>query len=58
MCTNANKTAASLMLVIEPTLKSLLTFTNLITTPEGQLVMDEYDAALTWKTAFNGSRVS
>jgi len=54
MCTNANKTAASLMLVIEPTLKSLLTFTNLITTPEGQLVMDEYDAALTavqnWKS--------
>ena len=54
MCTNATKTAASLMAAIEPTLKSILTFTNLINTPQGQDAIKAYDAALAalqaWKS--------
>ena len=46
MCTNATKTAASLMAAIEPTLKSLLTATGQINTPEGQAAIKAYDAAL------------
>lgn len=46
MCTNAVKTAASIMAAIEPTLKGLLTFTNLINTPIGEAVIKAYDAAL------------
>jgi len=43
MCTNATKTAASLMAAIEPTLKSILTFTNLINTPQGQDAIKAYE---------------
>ncbi len=54
MCTNAAKTAANLMAAIEPTIKSLLTLTNLITTPAGIAVIAAYDAALValqgWKS--------
>ena len=46
MCQNATKTAASLMAAIEPTLKSLLTVTGQINTPEGQAAIKAYDAAL------------
>ena len=46
MCTNAQKTAASLMAAIEPTLKSLLSFTDLLDTPDGQAAIKAYDAAL------------
>ncbi|MGA9668391.1 MAG: hypothetical protein WBQ94_04240 [Terracidiphilus sp.] len=46
MCTNAAKTVASLMAAIEPTLKSILTFTNLINTPDGKAAIAAYDAAL------------
>lgn len=46
MCTNAVKTAASLMQAIEPTLKSLLMYANVINTPEGQAAIDAYNAAL------------
>ena len=47
MCTNAVKTAASLMEAIEPTIKSLLTETGLINTPAAQTALTEYDDALT-----------
>ena len=54
MCTNATKTAASLMSAIEPTLKSLLTFTGIINTPQGVAAIAAYDAALAalqnWKS--------
>jgi hypothetical protein len=46
MCTNAVKTAGDLMAAIEPTIKSLLTETGLINTPEAQTALTEYDAAL------------
>lgn len=47
MCQNANKTAASLMAAIEPTLKSLLAFLGQTSTPAGIAVITAYDAALT-----------
>ena len=47
MCTNATKTAASLMLAIEPTLKAFLSFENVLTTPEGQAAIAAYESALT-----------
>ena len=47
MCKNASKTAASLMAAIEPTIKSLLTLTGKINTPEGIAAIAAYDAALT-----------
>ena len=47
MCTNAVKTAASLMEAIEPTIKTLLTETGLINTPAAQTALTEYDDALT-----------
>ncbi len=54
MCKNATATAASLMAAIEPTLKSLLTYTNLLDTPEGLAAIKAYDAALVavqnWKS--------
>ena len=46
MCQNASKTAATLMAAIEPTIKSLLTVTNLINTPNGIAAIAAYDAAL------------
>jgi hypothetical protein len=46
MCKNAVKTAATLMAAIEPTLKSLLTVTGLLNTPNGQAAITAYDAAL------------
>ena len=46
MCQNATKTAANLMAAIEPTLKSLLTYTGLINTPDGIAAIAAYDAAL------------
>ena len=46
MCTNAVKTAASLMEAIEPTIKSLLTVTGLIDTPAAQTALVEFDNAL------------
>lgn len=45
MCQNANKTAASLMAAIEPTLKSLLTFAGVDPTVSAT-VFSEYDTAL------------
>jgi len=61
MCTNATKTAASLMAAIEPTLKSLLTFTNLLNTPQGQAAIAAYDAALAaiqaWKSGTTAQNV-
>ena len=54
MCKNATATAASLMAAIEPTLKSLLTYTNLLDTLEGLAAIKAYDAALVavqnWKS--------
>ena len=54
MCQNAVKTAGALMAAIEPTLKSLLTYTGLAETPQGIAVIAAYDAALTavenWKS--------
>lgn len=47
MCTNASKTAASLMAAIEPTLKSLLSYTGLLTTPQGAAAIAAYEAAMT-----------
>ena len=47
MCQKAAQTAASVMGAIEPTLKSLLTATGLINTPDGQAAIAAYDAALT-----------
>lgn len=47
MCTNAVKTAGDLMAAEEPTLKALLTETNLLNTPDGQSAIAAYDAALT-----------
>lgn len=47
MCKNATSTAASLMLAIEPTLKSLLGFLGQTSTPEGIAVITAYNAALT-----------
>jgi len=47
MCTNAVKTAASLLEAIEPTIVSLLTETKLINTPEAQTLMTEYQNVLT-----------
>lgn len=46
MCQNAVKTAGSLMAAIEPTIKSLLTVTGVINTPEGEAAIAAYDAAL------------
>ena len=61
MCVNATKTAASLMAAIEPTIKSLLTETNLISTPEGIAAMKAYDAALlalqSWKSGTTAQNV-
>lgn len=54
MCQKAAETAASLMSAIEPTLKSLLEYTDLLNTPDGQAAIAAYDAALTalqnWQT--------
>jgi hypothetical protein len=47
MCENATKTAAELMAAIEPTLQSLLTFTGLASTPQGEAAVAAYNAALT-----------
>ena len=61
MCTNATKTAASLMAAIEPTIKSLLTETNLLNTPNGIAAINAYDAALAaleaWKSGTNAQNV-
>ena len=61
MCTNATKTAASLMAAIEPTLKSLLSFTHLLNTPQGTAAIAAYDAALTaiqnWKSGTSAQNV-
>jgi hypothetical protein len=46
MCQNATKTAASLMLAIEPTIKSLLTLTGQASTPAGIAAINAYNAAL------------
>jgi hypothetical protein len=46
MCKNAVATAANLMQAIEPTIKSLLTETNLINTPDGISAINAYNAAL------------
>jgi len=46
MCKNATKTAAALMAAIEPTIKALLTETNLLNTPNGIAAINAYDAAL------------
>lgn len=46
MCTNAVKTAANLLTAIEPTIKNLLTETNLINTPDAVAALKAYDAAL------------
>ena len=46
MCQNATKTAASLMLAIEPTIKSLLSLTGQTNTPEGIAAINAYNAAL------------
>lgn len=45
MCKNAEKTAASVMLAIEPELKGLLTILGQSTTPEGIAAINAYDAA-------------
>lgn len=54
MCKNATATAASLMAAIEPTIKNLLTVTNLLNTPQGAAAIKAYDAALaalqSWKS--------
>jgi hypothetical protein len=54
MCTAAAKTVGSLMAAIEPTLKSILTLTNLANTPQGLAAVTAYDAALAaiqgWKS--------
>lgn len=47
MCKNANKTVASLMAAIEPTLVNLLTVTGIASTPDGQAAITAYNAALT-----------
>lgn len=47
MCKNATATAANLMAAIEPTIKSLLTATGLINTPNGIAALAAYNAALT-----------
>jgi hypothetical protein len=61
MCQNAAKTAAALLSAEEPTLKSLLTYTNLINTPEGIAVIAAYDAADTalagWKSGTTAQNV-
>jgi hypothetical protein len=46
MCKNATKTAASLMAALEPTIKSLLTATGQLNTPNDIAAMNAYDAAL------------
>lgn len=54
MCTNATKTAATLMAAIEPTLKSLLTYTGQLNTTAGQAAITAYETALkavqNWQT--------
>lgn len=46
MCQNAEKTALALLTAEEPELKSILTFTGLLNTPTGQVVLDEYNQAV------------
>jgi hypothetical protein len=61
MCQNANKTAASLMAAIRPTIVSLLTIAKLADTPNGIAAMQAYDAALVavqnWKQGSSASIV-
>jgi hypothetical protein len=61
MCQNATKTAASLMLAIEPTIKSLLSLEGILNTPQGIAAMNAYDAALTavqnWKSGTSAQNV-
>lgn len=47
MCTNAEKTIDNLLIAEEPTVKILLTDANLINTPTGTVVINEYSAILT-----------
>jgi hypothetical protein len=47
MCKAAAKTAAALMAAIEPTIKSLLTATGQINTPDGIAAIKAYDDAVT-----------
>lgn len=47
MCANAQKTAGDLMAAIEPTLKALLSYENVLNTPLGQAAIAAYDTALT-----------
>jgi hypothetical protein len=46
MCSNATKTAADLMSAIEPTLKSLLAYANILDREESQLAIEAFDAAV------------
>jgi hypothetical protein len=61
MCTNATKTAATLMAAIEPTLKSLLTYTGQLNTTAGQAAITAYDTALAaiqnWKSGTTAQEV-
>ena len=61
MCQNASKTAATLMAAIEPTIKSLLTVTNLINTPNGIAAINAYNAALaaleSWQSGTSAQNV-
>ena len=61
MCKNATATAANLMAAIEPTIKSLLTATGQINTPNGIAAMNAYNQALSalqgWKSGTSAQNV-
>ncbi len=58
MCQKAAATAASLMQAIEPTLKSLLSYTGLVNTPDGEAAIAAYNAALTALQGWQSGTVS
>jgi hypothetical protein len=58
MCKNATATAAALLEAIEPTLTSLLTYTGLGSTPNGEAAIAAYNAAVAALKAWQSGTVA